>query len=132
MMKWIPELLVAAALSLHGAQAKESRGSSTTSVAKSSTANNSTSSSSPSSSKRPHSRFNQDDAREALKKGKVMPLTAILDIAARREPGGVIAVDLETQNGRLIYEIDVITDDGRRRELQIDARKGDILSVEDD
>ncbi len=131
MTKWIPGLLLAAALSLHSAQAKESRGSSTTSATKSSTTNNSTSSSSTSSS-RSHSRFNQDDARQALKKGKVMPLTAILDIAAKREPGGVIAVDLETQNGRLVYEIDVITHDGRRRELQIDARKGDILSVEDD
>ena len=129
MTKWIPGLLMAAALSLHSAQAKESRGSSTTSATKSSTANNSTSSTS---SSRTHSRFNQDDARHALKKGKVMPLTAILEIAARRQPGGVIAVDLETQNGRLVYEIDVITHDGRRRELQIDARKGDILSVEDD
>jgi len=131
MMKWIPGLLVATALSLHGAGAKESRGSATTSDTKSASSGNSSSSSSTSSKSR-HSRFNQDDAREALKKGKVMPLTAILDIAARREPGGVIAVDLETQNGRLTYEIDVITDDGRRRELQIDARKGDILSVEDD
>ena len=132
MMKWIPGLLVAAALSLHSAGAKESRGSATTSVTKSSTSNDSASTSSASTSQNTSSRFNQDDARKALKKGQVMPLTAILDIAARREPGGVIAVDLETHKGRLIYEIDVITHDGRRRELQIDARKGDILSVEDD
>ncbi|MES2473152.1 MAG: PepSY domain-containing protein [Pseudomonadota bacterium] len=132
MMKWIPGLLLAAALSLHSAQAKESRGSSTTSVTKSSSTNNSTTSSSTSSSSSTHSRFDQDDAREALKKGKVMPLTAILDIAAKRQPGGVIAVDLETHKGRLIYEIDVITDDGRRRELRLDARSGEILAVEDD
>ena len=129
MTKWIPGLLLAAALSSHSVAAKESRGTSTTSAAKSSS---NTSESSTTKTTPHHSRFNQDDARHALKKGKVMPLTAILEIAARREPGGVIAVDLETQNGRLVYEIDVITHDGRRRELQIDARKGDILSVEDD
>ena len=130
MTKWIPGLLLAAALSSHSVAAKESRGTSTTSAAKSSS---NTSESSTTKTTPHHSRFNQDDAREALKKGKVMSLTAILDIAAKREPGTVIAVELETQrNGRLIYEIDVITDDGRRRELQIDARKGEILSVEDD
>lgn len=127
MTKWIPCLLLAAALSLHSAGAKESRGSST--ATKSSTTNSTSSSSSTSST---HSRFDQDGAREALRKGKVMPLTTILDIAARREPGTVIAVDLETQRGRLIYEIDVITDDGRRRELQLDARNGEILVVKDD
>ena len=132
MTKWIPGLLLAAALSSHSVAAKESRGTSTTSAAKTPATN--TGASSTATTVTPHhARFNQDDAREALKKGKVMPLTAILDIAARREPGTVIAVELETQrNGRLIYEIDVITEDGRRRELKIDARKGDILSVEDD
>ena len=130
MTKWIPGLLLAAALSSHSVAAKESRGTSTTSAAKSPAM---TPDSSAAKTTPHHSRFSQDDAREALKKGKVMSLTAILDIAAKREPGTVIAVELETQrNGRLIYEIDVITDDGRRRELQIDARKGEILSVEDD
>lgn len=127
MTKWIPGLLLAAALSSHSVVAKESRDTSST---KSSSAN-APAPTTPTTTH--HARFNQDDAREALKKGKVMPLTAILEIAARREPGTVIAVDLEThRNGKLIYEIDVITEDGRRRELQIDARKGDILSVEDD
>jgi uncharacterized membrane protein YkoI len=130
MTKWIPGLLLAAAaLSSHSASAKESHGSSTATKSSSASTIASTTSSQSSTST---SRFNQDDAREALRKGKVMPLTAILDIAAKREPGTVIAVDLETERGRLIYEIDVITEDGRRRELQIDARKGEILSVKDD
>ena len=131
-------------LSLSGAQAREEHDSS--SVTKSSSANasgtnssganpptqNSTNQSSHSSSSTSSSRFSHDDAREALRKGKVMPLTAILDIVAKRQPGTVIAVDLETKHGRLIYEIDVITEDGRRRELRLDARSGEILAVEDE
>lgn len=130
MTKWIPGLLLATALSSHSAFAGESHSSSTATKSSSASTNASTTSSQSSTST---SRFTQDDAREALRKGKVMPLTAILDIAAKREPGTVIGVDLETRRGgRLIYEIDVITDDGRRRELQLDARNGEILVVKDD
>lgn len=142
-------LTSALTVSLSGAQAKEEHGSS--SVTKSSSANasganasgpnppaqsstgqNSTGQSSHTSKSSHSSRFSQDDAREALRKGKVMPLASILDIADKRQPGTVIAVDLETRHGRWIYEIDVITEDGRRRELRLDARNGEILAVEDE
>jgi uncharacterized membrane protein YkoI len=128
-------------LPLGGAQAKEEHESAT----KSSSANSSErkcsgqwcesqDSSTSSSSSHSGSRFSHDDAREALRKGKVMPLTAILDIVAKRQPGTVIAVDLEFRHrlNRLIYEIDVIAEDGRRRELRLDARSGKILAVEDE
>ena len=133
-----------ATVPLSGAQAKEEHGSS--GVTKSSSANasgsNASNSNPPAQSSSNHgshsskstssSRFSQDDAREALRKGKVMPLASILDIADKRQPGTVIAVDLETRHGRWIYEIDVITEDGRRRELRLDARNGEILAVEDE
>lgn len=120
-------------LAAGGAQAKEGQ----TPVTKSSSANSAPPAPATSTPNPPHhgnssSRFSQDDAREALRKGKVMPLTAILEIVAKRQPGTVIAVDLETKHGRLIYEIDVITEDGRRRELRLDARNGEILAVEDE
>lgn len=137
-------LLTAFALPLMlaaGAQAKEGQGSSTATKS-SSSATNSTSSPGPgnqgstshnsSSSSHHRFRFSQDDAREALRKGKVMPLTAILEIVAKRQPGTVIAVDLEPRPTGLIYEIDVITEDGRRRELRLDARNGEVLAVEDE
>lgn len=127
-------------VSLSGAQAKEEHGSS--SVTKSSSANSANSSgpnppaqnsgSQSSHQSKSFGRFSHDDAREALRKGKVMPLTAILDIVAKRQPGTVIAVDLEPRHRGLIYEIDVITEDGRRRELRLDARSGEILAVEDE
>jgi uncharacterized membrane protein YkoI len=73
----------------------------------------------------------QDDARAALRQGKAMPLTAILEIVARRQPGTVIEVHLRTKK-RLIYQIEVLSDDGHRRQLKLDARSGEVLSVEDD
>ena len=74
----------------------------------------------------------QDEARAALREGKSMPLTAILEIVAKREPGIVVAVELESHRGRLFYEIRVLRDDGRKRELRLDARSGEILSAEND
>ncbi|HEX2759351.1 MAG TPA: PepSY domain-containing protein [Rhizomicrobium sp.] len=137
-------LLTAFALPLmlgSGAQAKEGQSSSTATKSSSSSSNSTSSSGNQSSTSQNSSssfsshhrfRFSQDDAREALRKGKVMPLTAILEIVAKRQPGTVIAVDLEPRHTGLIYEIDVITEDGRRRELRLDARSGEILAVEDE
>jgi uncharacterized membrane protein YkoI len=146
MINRIAWLMLASALPLMlsgiGAQAKEEHDSS--SATKSSSANSSATQSGPNSSHhstdqsshssrhKSSSRFSQDDAREALRKGKVMPLTAILEIVAKRQPGTVIGVDLEPRRTGLIYEIDVITEDGRRRELRLDARNGEILAVEDE
>lgn len=72
--------------------------------------------------------YDQDDARDALRKGQVMPLTAILGIVARREPGTVLEVDLETEDGVLTYRIDVLADDGRTARVRLNARTGEILS----
>jgi uncharacterized membrane protein YkoI len=74
----------------------------------------------------------QDEARDALRKGKIMPLTAILEIVTKREPGTVMEVELETKKGKINYRIEVLNDKGRRREILLDARSGDILWAGDD
>lgn len=75
----------------------------------------------------------QQAAREALKEGKILPLTKILKIAEKREPGVVIDVELEFKHKRrLIYEIKVLTPQGRVRELKVDARTGEIIKIKDD
>ncbi len=74
--------------------------------------------------------FDQDDARDALRKGKVMPLTAILEIAGKREPGTVLDAELETENGVLTYKIDILSDAGRKARLRLNARTGDIIAVD--
>ena len=61
-----------------------------------------------------------------------MPLTAILEIVTKREPGTVMEVELETKNGKLTYRLEVLTDGGRRREIRLDARNGEVLWAGDD
>ncbi len=73
-----------------------------------------------------------DAIRAALQRGEVLPLARILAIAQQKVPGDVIEVELETERSVLMYEIKVLTQSGRVREVKIDARSGTVLSVEDD
>lgn len=74
----------------------------------------------------------QDVIREALQRGEVLPLAKILAIAQQQVPGDIIEVELETERSALIYEIKVLTQSGRVREVKIDARSGAIVNIEDD
>jgi uncharacterized membrane protein YkoI len=124
MTKLLPFFLLVLVTALPQGVAGESRSSSSSSQTSSS------SSSSRSTSTVTHS--DQDEARDAVRKSKIMPLTAILEIVTKREPGTVMEVELETRDGKLIYRIEVLTDNGRRREIKLDARNGTVLWAGDD
>jgi len=70
--------------------------------------------------------------REALQRGEVLPLVKILAIANKEVPGDVIEVELEQEREALVYEIKILTSTGRVREVEIDARTGAVLRIEDD
>lgn len=72
------------------------------------------------------------DIQAAVKRGEVLPLPRILDLAQKRVPGEVLEVELEKDDGRFVYEVKMLTPDGRVREVTIDAHSGKILTVEDD
>jgi len=121
-------LAAAAAVTLAAspAWAQGSGTSSSTSTSTSSSTNGKTVTHSSSSH---NSHRDQDDARAALRQGKVMPLTAILEIAFKREKGTVLEVELETENGALTYEIELLSDSGRKVRMWINARTGEVLKV---
>ena len=74
----------------------------------------------------------QARARAAVARGEALPVSRILEIAQREVPGQVIEVELEWDDDRLEYEVKVLTESGRVREIEIDASNGRVLSVEDD
>lgn len=76
------------------------------------------------------SHSDQDDARDALRRGKVMALTAILEIVEQRQPGTVLDAELETEDGVLTYKIDLLTEAGRKMRFRLNARSGEILAVD--
>jgi uncharacterized membrane protein YkoI len=130
MTKLLPVFLLVLAIAPGAAAESRSSSSSSSHSSSSNSSSSSISSSSRSTSTATHS--DQDEARDALRKGKIMPLTAILEIVTKREPGTVMEVELETKDGKLIYRIEVLADTGRRREIKLVARNGAVLRAGDD
>ena len=54
---------------------------------------------------------------------------AAIQIALQRVPGQVIKVELDTENGLLVYEVDIRTSYGRY-EVKVDANTGRIIKVD--
>lgn len=67
-------------------------------------------------------------AREALQSGRHVGLEAILEDALRRFPGRVLDAELDDDE----YEVEILTVDGRKIELEYDARTGRLLEVDVD
>ena len=63
----------------------------------------------------------------------VIATMTFLAIAAQRAPGEVIEVELEDAGGgRLKYDLKILAKNGRVRELELDAKTGATLKLEDD
>jgi uncharacterized membrane protein YkoI len=73
----------------------------------------------------------QDQARQAVQRGEVLPIARILQLVAQYQPGDVIEVQLDENRGRLEYEIRILTPAGRVRELILDARTGAFVRFDD-
>lgn len=69
----------------------------------------------------------QDRARRALEAGEILPLQDILVRVGRDLTGQVIAIELERERGRWIYEIKLLGTDGSIVKLEVDARDGAVL-----
>lgn len=66
-----------------------------------------------------------DAAREALRRGEILPLIRILEIMGREQPGDILEIELE--DDPVSYEVKVLAPDGRVRKLVLDARTGAVL-----
>jgi uncharacterized membrane protein YkoI len=73
-----------------------------------------------------------EDLREAVRSGRLVALDLILADARRRVSGRVIDVELDSDDQELVYEIEILDQDGIVWELEYDARDGRFLSLERD
>ena len=69
---------------------------------------------------------------EMRRAGDILPLEKILKISRQRLSGKVIEVELEKEDGVLVYELEILDDRNRVWKMNIDAVKGLILQVEED
>ncbi len=68
-------------------------------------------------------------ARQALEQGQVLPLRSVLDKVESEYRGRVLKIEFEKEDGRYIYEIRLLQEDGRVAKLKVDALDGRVLGV---
>ena len=73
-----------------------------------------------------------EEAKRLLESGDILALEIILEKARDIQPGKILEVELESEKGQIVYEIDLLTSDGRSLELLFDARTGKHLSTKNE
>ena len=73
-----------------------------------------------------------DLARELYEHGDIKPLAQILAAVSARVPGDVVAIDLiQNQDDHWIYVVQVVTADGRRVIVDVDAANAVVVNQPD-
>jgi len=75
----------------------------------------------------------EDDQQRALRlreTGAVLPLAQIVERIQRRHPGRVLEVEMQQEQGRWVYEIELLAADGEVWEVEVDAASGELLERE--
>lgn len=67
---------------------------------------------------------------DAVRSGKLVALPEILDWLEARYEGHVLEVELEHDDGRLIYEVEMLGPQGQVVEFEFDAVSGELVGME--
>ncbi len=70
------------------------------------------------------------ELHEAVREERVVALPEILDWLEARYAGQVLEVELERDNGRLVYEIEMLGPQGQKVEFEFDAESGELIGME--
>lgn len=74
-----------------------------------------------------------DLARKALLEGRIRPLTEITEMVKSKIPGVIVSVQIEVDDHhRFVYEFDIITKEGKLKEVDVDAATAAVLKIEGD
>ncbi len=71
----------------------------------------------------------QDRVRRAVEAGRILPLRELLDRVEPAIPGQLIEAELESENGTPIYELILVSPEGKVVKLRFDARTGDPVAA---
>ena len=75
--------------------------------------------------------FDHDEIKHLSETGAILPLGKIYRIVRTHYHGGrILETELETRQGRYIYEVEILVPSGEVRELYYDASTGELLFYE--
>ncbi len=72
------------------------------------------------------------NARELVISGSIMPLEKILETVYKTHQGKILEVELEHENGAYIYEIELLDQNNKIWEMEVNAMTGELLKVEEE
>lgn len=72
------------------------------------------------------------EAKRLLNSGEIMALDDILKIIRQTYPGKLLEVELEKEDKKIVYEVEILGVDGIVKEIYIDATNGKIISIKED
>jgi uncharacterized membrane protein YkoI len=70
--------------------------------------------------------------RRLQSSGEILPLDQIFNRARTVKQGRILDADLDEDDGRLVYEIELLDAGGRVWEIKLDARTGKLIEFEQD
>ena len=70
------------------------------------------------------------EARRLMESGSIQPLETILERVRAQRPGRILEVELEEEDRRYVYEIELLDESGQVWELKMNAVTGEILEQE--
>ena len=74
----------------------------------------------------------QVEARRLREAGQILPLEAIVERAKAAHPGKLLDSELDREDGRYVYELELLDEQGVVWELTYDAATGALLEREED
>lgn len=74
----------------------------------------------------------QQEAAMLVEQGTIQPLESLEEKALAVKPGTITDRDLERDDGRYEYKLDIRADDGSKWEIKLDAATGDVIKTEQD
>lgn len=75
---------------------------------------------------------NRNLAKRLVAEGHIRSLSAIVEDVRGQLPGEMLEVEFESDDGMYKYEMKILRPDGKVQEVEVDARTGAIVKVEDD
>lgn len=73
-----------------------------------------------------------DRAKQLMDAGDILPLEEIIEKAGREYPGRILETELEEKGDQMIYELEILDENGIVWELRFDARTGKLLKRKED
>lgn len=70
------------------------------------------------------------EARRLTESGEILPLEDLMQSIEAEQPGRILEVELERDDGRYLYEIEILDPQGAVWEFKLDATSGEILERE--